>query len=541
MLGQYTSWQGRLPGRRGAAVGEEPGDRKGPAVTQRSSTGGVAAGVEPLDQRRVSVVCRSTRVDLSLPAHLELVSVIPEIVDLVRDHVRASAGPGSGVDVDARMGGGTGGSWQLSRMAGGPLAVSETLAQQRVHDGEILVLDHRPVPTPAPLFDDVLQGLTEPDVARSAAGDRGDAVLAATATVGVAAAAAATALGSQWLLGGGPAVPLVSLVLALLGLGAVIALRRTPAPGASHAVAGACAVGFTILAACTLTEPPAGPGSLLGAFTAGAAMATVLRCTAFRPGASTYGLAAGYLAAALALATAAVGALVVAVAGVPASAVGAGAVLVGLLLLTSAPRIAVSAARIPIPPVPAPGEEVTDGDLEDIDHDLRGRAADDRRPRGPLPTPGVLRHRFLTSRSWLTGLVAAAGAACTAGSLVALSGENSGRWAAPLALVLVVILVLRALGYSDRVHTTVLLTCALVLVAGVLVGAALVLAAPVGVVVPAAVAVAAAVVVAISVLPHVDPSPATLRAVGTVEVLALCVVVPLAVGAMDVYSLVRQR
>ena len=96
---------------------------------------GVAAGVEPLDQRRVSVVCRSTRVDLSLPAHLELVAVIPEVVDLVRDHIRAAAGPASGVDVDARMGGGTGGSWQLSRLAGGPLAVSETLAQQRVHDG----------------------------------------------------------------------------------------------------------------------------------------------------------------------------------------------------------------------------------------------------------------------------------------------------------------------------------------------------------------------------------------------------------------------
>ena len=510
-------------------------------MTQHSNTRGVAAGVEPLDQRRVSIVCRSTRVDLSLPAHLELVSVIPEIVDLVRDHVRTAAGPGSGVDVDARMGGGTGGSWQLSRMAGGPLAVSETLAQQRVHDGEILVLDHRPVPTPAPLFDDVIQGLTESDVASSPAWDRRDALLAATATVGVAAVAAATALGNQWLLGAGPAVPLVSLVLALLGLAAVIALRRTTAAGASHAVAGACAVGFTLLAAGTLTAPPAGPGSLLGAFTAGAAMATVLRCTAFRPGATTYGLAAGYLAAALALATAAVGALVVAVAGVPASAAGAGAVLVGLLLLTAAPRIAVAAARIPIPPVPAPGEKVADGDLEDIDHDLRGRSADGRGPRGQLPTPEVLRHRFLTSRSWLTGLVAAAGTSCTAGALIALTGENSDRWAAPVALVLIVVLVLRALGYSDRVHTTVLLTCALALVAGVLVGAGLVLTSPVGVVVPAAVAVAAAVVVAVSVLPHVDPSPATLRAVGTIEAIAICVVVPLAVGAMDVYSLVRQR
>lgn len=510
-------------------------------MTQRNQTRGVAAGVEPLDQRRVSVVCRSTRVDLSLPAHLELVSVIPEVVELVRGHVRTAAGPGTGVDTDALMGGGAGGSWQLSRLAGGPLAVSETLAQQRVHDGEILVLDHRPVPTPAPLFDDVLQGLTDPGVARSPVWDRRDAVSAATATVGVTAAAAATALVSQWFLSGGPTPPLVCLVLALLSLAGVIALRRTFAPGSVHAVAGACAVGFTVLAAGTATPPPAGPGTLLGAFTAGAVMATVLRCTLFRPAAPAYGLAAGYLAAALALGAGAACALVVAVTAVPAGAVGAGAVLVGLLLLTTAPRIAVSAARIPIPPVPAPGEDVADGDLEEIDHDLRGRTTDGSRPHGQLPTPQVLRHRFLTSRSWLTGMLAAGGAVCTAGALTALAGEGQGRWAAPLALVLIVVLLLRGLGYSDRAHTALLVTSALVLTAGVLIGAALVLAAPVGVVVPAAVAVAAAVVVATATAPHVSPSPATLRAVGVVEAVAVCLLVPLAVGAMDVYALVRQR
>ena len=210
-------------------------------MTRQSEVRGVAAGVEPLDQRRVSIVCRSTRVDVSLPAHLELVSVIPEVVDLVRDHVRVVAGPGSDVDVDARMGGGTGGSWQLSRLAGGPLAVSESLAQQRVHDGEILVLDHRPIPTPAPLFDDVLQGLTDPDVARSPVWDRRDAVSAATATVGVAAVAAALALGIQWWSRGEVITPLVSAVLALLGLAAVIALRRATAsvPAASTAAAAA--------------------------------------------------------------------------------------------------------------------------------------------------------------------------------------------------------------------------------------------------------------------------------------------------------------
>ena len=512
-------------------------------MSQRSEVRGVAAGVEPLDQRRVSIVCRSTRVDLSLPAHLELVAVIPEVVDLVRDHIRAAAGPASGIDVDSLMGGGTGGSWQLSRLAGGPLAVSETLAQQRVHDGEILVLDHRPVPTPAPLFDDVIQGLTDPGVARSPAWDRRDAVNAATATTAVVALASAAALIRQWSTGGGVMTTLVALLLALLGIAAVLALRRTSAPGPAHAVAGACAVGFTVLAAGTVGAPPVGPGHLVGGFTAGAVLAGVLRSTVFRTGPPRgYGTAAGYLALTVLLTVAAIGALIAAVTRTPVAAVGAGAVLVGMVLLTAAPRIAVSAARVPIPPVPAPGEDVEAGDLEEIDHDVRGRGDTGRRTRGPLPTPDVLRHRFLTSRSWVTGLLSAAGTTCTTGALASLTGDaGATRWAAPLALVLIVVLVLRGLGYADRLHTTVLLASALVLTAGVLVGAGVTLSSPVGVVVPAALAVAAAVMVAASVLPHVELSPAALRAVGVIEAICICVIVPLAVGAMEVYSLVRQR
>lgn len=510
-------------------------------MTEQGELTGVAAGVEPLDQRRVSIVCRTTRVDLSLPAHLELVAVIPEVVDLVRDHIRAAAGPAAGVDVDARMGGGAGGSWQLSRLAGGPLAVSETLAQQRVHDGEILVLDHRPVPTPAPLFDDVLQGLTEPDVARSPTWGRRDAVHAAAAAASVVSVAAGVALARQWWAGGGALTPVVAALLAGLSLAAVLALRSSPAPGITHAVAGTAAVGFTVLAGGTVVAAPAGPGQLLGGFTAGAVLAGVLRSTVFRP-ARPYSLAAGYLAATVALSAGALAAAVAASTRAPVDAVGAGVLLGGLLLLTAAPRVAVSAARIPIPPVPTPGDEVEAGDLEDIDHDVRSRDAGTPPTHGPLPSPSVLRHRFLTSRSWLTGLLSAAGTLCTAGALVSLSGgPASTRWAAPLALVLIVVLVLRGLGYADRVHTTVLLTSALVLTAGVLVGAGLTLPSPVAVVVPAAVAVGAAVVVAAAVLPRVDLSPAAHRAVGSVEAILICVIVPLAVGAMGVYSLVRQR
>lgn len=515
-------------------------------MTEQGEARGVAAGVEPLDQRRVSVVCRTTRVDLSLPAHLELVAVIPEVVDLVRDHIRVSAGPASVLDVDAQMGGDASGSWQLSRLAGGPLAVSETLAQQRVHDGEILVLDHRPVPTPAPLLDDVLQGLTEPDVARSPAWGRRDAISTATATTAVVAVAAGAALTHQWWDAGGFLAPLVTAMLAVLGLAAVLALRSSPAPGIAHFVAGAAAIGFTCLGATMVGASPPGAGHLLGGFTAGAVLAVVLRSTVFRPHAAgtttTYALAAGYLAVAVALSAGAVAAAVSAFTGAPASAIGAGVLLAGLLVLTAAPRMAVSAARIPIPPVPTPGEDVEAGDLEDIDHDVRGRDGDRPRGRGPLPSPTVLRHRFLTSRSWLTGLLSATGALCTVGSLVSLTGgPGTTRWAAPLALAVIVVLVLRGLGYADRVHTTVLLVSALTLTAGVLIGAGATLSSPIAVVVPAALAVAAAVICAAVVLPRVELSPAALRAIGTIEAVLICVIVPLAVGAMGVYSLVRQR
>ena len=319
-------------------------------MSDRSERGGAAPGVEPLDQRRVSVVCRSTRVDLSLPAHLELVTVIPEIVELIRDHLRKAAGPTTGVDIDARMGGGTGGSWRLSRMAGGALAVSETLAQQRVHDGEILVLDHRPVPTPAPLFDDVLHALTDPEVARSPTWGRGDTVTAATVAAGVMATVAAAALTRQWWHGAVAIASSVALALALLGLFAVLAMRQGPTPRPALAVAGVSTVGFSTLAATFVAAPPLGAGHLVGAFTTGAVLAGVLRCTIYRAGPlGSYGSAAGYLALAVVLGAGALAALVVATMEVPASSVGAGAVLAGLLLLTAAPRIAVTAASSPSP------------------------------------------------------------------------------------------------------------------------------------------------------------------------------------------------
>lgn len=513
----------------------------------------VVRGVEPLDQRRVSVVCRSTRVDVSLPAHLELVAVIPEVVDLVRDHVRALAGPGTAVDVDARMGGAAGGSWQLSRLAGDALSVSETLSQQRVHDGEILVLDHRPVPTPPPLFDDVLQGLTEPGVAGERDWGRRQTRVAATAAVALSALCAAAALLVHWGSLSGVLPAALSAVLAVVALVGVVAARSGRAGVPAELTATACATGFTSLAAATAVPGAPGAGHVLAGATAGAVVAVCLRVVWGRPRLGdepATALGALCLAWASAAACAAVAALVVATTDLDASRVGAAAVVPGMLLLTAAPRLAVAAARVPIPPVPVPGD-ARPGPDAGMEGDPAGGHPDGTAdgshavdPDWPpaLPTPEALRSRALATRAWLTGLLGGAGAIVVGGALVALTGPPEvTAWAAPLAAVLVPVLLLRGSGYADRLHVGLLVGWALVLVTGVLLGAVLTVDGPAGIVVAAASAVAATAVAVGLVVPRDAPSPVVRRSVATLEAVLVASVVPVALGATGLFSLIRHR
>ena len=503
----------------------------------------MTAGVEPLDQRRVSVVCRSTRVDLSLPAHLELVAIIPEIVELVREHIRGVAGPGRPVDTDDVMGGGSGGSWQLSRLAGGALSVSETLSQQRVHDGEILVLDHRPVPTPAPLFDDVVHGLTELAVT----GDTGWSARCTRATVlltvVVCALCGAAAITAQWLASGGPLPPLAAGALAVAALVALVAARTSDAPAAVVLTATGCAVVFTGSAALTAVPGDPGAGHVLAGATTAAVLAVVLRVASGtgRDGVRSDGsidetghrVDALCLCSAVTSSVAAVAGLVVSLTGAEPAAVAAGAVVVGVLLLTAAPRLSVTAGRIPLPPV----ADVGDG------APMTANAGDtDASELAALPTPEELRRRAVATRSWLTGLLAGSGAVITGGAMIALTGSDAvTAWSAPLAVVSVPVLALRALAYADRVHVAVLLGWSLVLVTGILVGSVVTVDQPVGLVVPVAIAVASCAVIAAAVSERPDPSPPTQRAVAAVEAVLVTSVVPLALGAAGLYELIRHR
>src|SRR5699024_5148824 len=135
----------------------------------------------------------ANRVDVSLPAHLEIVAIIPELVDLLRDHIRTVIGPGTLADLDAELGADGAGSWQLTGLNGEPLSLSESLARQRVVDGELLVLEHRLIPSPAPLVDDVLEGIAAVGGESTSWTDR-DTSRAAHVVVGVLGAVLSIAL-----------------------------------------------------------------------------------------------------------------------------------------------------------------------------------------------------------------------------------------------------------------------------------------------------------------------------------------------------------
>ena len=256
---------------------------------------------------------------------------------------------------------------------------------------------------------------------------------------------------------------------------------------------------------------PGAPGASLvavaAAGTAAAAAQVLLRVV-------TPALVAGVVAAVLA-AVALLGARFGLTDTAAAAMVAAVAVVTGPLL----PRAAIRLAGLPRPVVPADGDEFADADT------------------GPdvLP-PEELAERADLARGYLAGLAAACAVTAAVGAVLA---ATAGGWAGPsLAGVTVVVLVLRARGYADVVPARTTLVAAIG--AGVSL-AALVAHSSGSVRLAAAAALLLAVGIGLATLGRTEPlgSPATRRAINMVEGLLVALTVPLALGAMDLYRLVR--
>lgn len=423
---------------------------------------------------------RTTTVDLALPSSMPVGELIPAIVDAV----------GAAADVTARR-------WRLSRIGGPALDDAETLADQDIVDGALLLLST--TSPPAPVFD-----TDSPATTVAAAAHDGHRVRWLR-TAACLWAATGGAMSLAWSRGTGPMVT-AAVLTAAVGIAAVVAWRTRPDP----ALGVPLNLVVVLLAAVTgLLIVPAGPAApdlLLAAAAAAATSVLLVRVT---------GAGVTWLTGAAVFAATATIAMAAAVGwSLPVEALGALLTVLALGGLGISPRLSILLAGLSptLPGVDDPGDD-------------------------PPPAPDDERVR--RGHHILTGLVMGSAGAATLGVALVAVGylRTPSAWFIDGAFCVGVglVLLLRARSHAGGFCRTAL----------ILAGMGCLTAAFVIVVVvlhdhrywAGALAVAAGLA---AVAPVEGPgNPVARRTVDTVEYLALGAVVPLACAVSDVFALAR--
>ncbi|HVL83622.1 MAG TPA: type VII secretion integral membrane protein EccD [Pseudonocardia sp.] len=460
---------------------------------------------------RVTVLAPRSRVDVALPADVPMAELVPMVLELVGEPVPRPGGP------PRRPG-----AWRLTGAAGGPLPSDATLGELGVLDGDMVRLDPGAPPPAAPVFDDPVDALAA-TADPLPAGARGRTWRRVALVVAVAAAALLAAA-RGWPADPGAAAATVAVVLGALGAVAALVgaarLLRAEARGPASAVELRAAARTATLAAVPPAAAagwaalPGSPGAahvLLAAAAAGTA-AALGQCVLRRA-------EPALVAVLVVTATLAAGALLRLQLGADVRAIATGAGALALAAGPLLPRAALSLAGLPKPVVPTDAQDLIGADDADV-----------------LPPP-ELADRAALARAYLAGLVGGTGVVAAAAALPAAA---SGGWAGPVfGAVTVAVLLLRVCGYADATPARILLaagTGAGVALAGLL-GTVAGPVARLGT--AAALVVVAAGALLVGAGPAPDISPVSRRAVDILENLLVAAAVPLALGAMGVYALVR--
>jgi type VII secretion integral membrane protein EccD len=468
---------------------------------------------------RVTLLTPARRVDVALPVDVPLAELVPMVLELIGEPRRPHGLVG----------------WRFSGASGGPLPPGATLESLGVPDGELLRFGpHLPAPA-APVFDDPVEAVAATAGASGPAA--GPAVRAGVPVAGSVVAAGLVVLAARDAAGLTvlPAVLLAAsgaVACLVLASGAArradLEIRRAARPsgpdapgadstagrraGLAAVVAAVCAVTLAAAAGWTALPGPAGAGQLLVAAAVAGTVAAV--------GQVLVRVIAPVL---VAVVVAAVVLVVVALLRLwlvaPPAALAAGALTVALAVGPLLGRVALRMAGLPQPSVPTDSTELLAADRLD------------------RLSPAELADRTDLARGHLAGLVAGT---ATVAAVAAVPVAAAGGWLGPVtAVVAIAVVGLRVRGFADAAPARACLVAALAGAAGV----AGVLAAAGGPTPRLVVAgvVGAAAVAAVAFTGRAEPvtSPVSRRAVDLLESTLLAATVPLALGVMDVYALVR--
>lgn len=410
----------------------------------------------------VRVVTGSKATDVSLPAE-------EPIKDWIEQAVEHIAGLYDDLDIGFDFRQET--TWTIAPVGAPPVERDQSLNSARIVDGNLVVL--QPVSHTEryrPLAEDVIDAVAilnrDPVFART------DLVawlswwtalmLLGVAAGGVYGWSASPGTRLWW----GPGLLVFGLACAVIAAG--LGRRQQPQLGLAVGVGAV----VNLAAGAGLTVPLPERASWLGAPQLAAAAVAVVICVLFTPGGTSRWRAwTAFLAA---------GGVITA-----AAAVGVGygqtqwvwpcVVFTGLLLVKNAAKWVMRVARITLPPIPTPGQEVTMDQLDPAAVDVAAEAGDSKSQQlwaqiiASVPSSSArLAERAMLTQHLLAGFMAAGSAAVAAGTVVLLQRGHFLPHTAALCVLAVVVFVFRVRLPADRRCVWALLTAA----AAVTVGAA---------------------------------------------------------------------
>ncbi len=440
---------------------------------------------------RVVIVAPRTRVDVALPADLPLVELLPMLLDMVGER-----SPDGGAQHDG---------WVLAPVAGDPLDPARTLRSLDILDGTALTLRPGRSVVAEPIFDDVVDAIAAS--VRSVTDDRQmrDLTGALAAGAGLLLAAFVVIRGPHTLAGASLAsLAAAAALTAATGIVRSGGSRLVAVTVAASGAAAAYAAGLSVPG-----DPVGYPGVLLAA--SSTFVYAVLAGMLVRTGIvvmTTIATVAGFT-------------LPAALAGIGLSSrpafvtmlVGA----VALAAITILPWFAVRLARLPLPVIPTTPDELRDSALG-VDFAAVGA-------------------RAAVAAEYLDGATIGCAVVAGAGATVALAEGTT--MATLFGAAVVVALLLRVRSVVGRLPRLGLVVAGLS-AAGLGLGwVALTLPEQT---LPIASVTLVLVTIAILVTvfrPRRTLSPMTSRAIDITENLVLVAVLPLALGAVDLYSVVR--
>ncbi|WP_218025886.1 type VII secretion integral membrane protein EccD [Nocardia miyunensis] len=471
---------------------------------------------------RVSVIGGNTQVDLALPAEIPVANFIPEVVALIASR---NPNPSEREDGDAAL---RAEHWTLSRLGHEPIDPDRTLTEADVFDGELLILrELETVEAPA-LFDDVIDAvarLTENASHSWTSDSAGDAGRAAAIAGGIGAA---LLLPVAAVHGAGLVAGFAGLGLGLLALVAATLVARMYADKPTATALSVSGLALSGGSAAALVPGGFGaPNLLLGS--AATLLLSVLMLRLIGTGTAVFTT----LITTATLGTAVAGAITLW--HFPIPKVGVVAMMFAILIVTFTPRIAVAAARLPVPPVPTAGAAI-----DPRDHELRptieGIGAIGATT---IPSAVGLDLRSQRANDYQTGMLVGLALTAVAGALAAAVSADHRWQGAVIAAAAGLVLCRRSRIFADRTQAATLVLGGGVILVGlpILLGTrmtGLALFAAGALVVFAVISVLVGVVA-----PRANVSPVTQRAAEILEYLCICAIGPLAFWFLNIYSLAR--